>query len=136
MCLETTKAETKEFKEQNKNKEFIICYKVYKKYNNKLYSPFFSIEEEILPGEIKSNRSRLSFDKRDEDEYNHNGIWFIGRGIHVFTTLTEAKEWIGFNEIIFKVKCYMKDFVAYNKNFKEAVFKKVYLSKKEYNKVI
>ena len=26
MCLITTKVETKEFKEQNKNKEFIICY--------------------------------------------------------------------------------------------------------------
>ena len=30
----------------------------------------------------------------------------------------------------------MKDFVAYSKDFKEVVFKKVYLDRKEYNKVL
>jgi len=78
MCLETTREETEEFRRKNKDKEFIWGYKVYeilrfrddKDDKVKLRPLFFA--GSVEPGEIKSNRSRLNFDKRDGDTWYDN----------------------------------------------------------------
>ena len=145
MCLETTKEVTEKFRKKNKNKKFIWAYKVYQVRNNRLYSVIYGINL-ISPGEIRSNRSRLSFDKRDQDNWyvdedcNEDRIilWEISRGIHVFEKIVNTRNFSDFcsNRVIVRVKCLMKDFVAYDVVSKEAVFKKVYLDEKEYNKAL
>jgi len=77
MCLETTKEETEKFRKKHKNEKYIWCYKVYHArfggyYKAGLYNLIFNTIIKISPGEIRSNRSRLNFDKRDGDTWYDN----------------------------------------------------------------
>jgi len=136
MCLETTKEETNKFRNRNKDKKFIWAYKVYERVGSGLYSPFCCHFNGIIPGIVKSDRSRLSFDFRNKDYYVGNGLWEITRGIHVYLTKKAALKILGhnINRIVLKVKCPMSEFVACNK--KAAVFRAINLSQKEYDAAI
>jgi len=141
MCLATTKKETEDFRNKNQDKEFIWAYKLYEIYEGKLYPVWYHRYCSVKPGEIKSDRSRLSFDKRDEDYwtpsypyiYNSTASWSIRRGIHVYN----YKQLFNKNKYrMVRVRCFMSDFVACNGVVGEMVFRKVHLSEKEYNKAI
>ena len=146
MCLETTRKETEKFHRKNKNKKFIWGYKIYCLYKNKLYPPYFLNDDLVEPGIIKSDRSRLSFDKRDLDHcekiydcgFFDSIYWKINRGIHLFRSEKYARQNCGIydkNKVV-KVKCFMSEFVAYNEEYETMVFRSIYLSPKEYNKTL
>jgi len=145
MCLATTKKETEEFRKNNKNKESIWCYKIYKRVtrsNNRkvLRSIFYDTGCSIKPGVIKSNRSRLNFDKRDKDYYHGHfrstNSWNISKGIYVYKYKHDAKRHCNLDEKVVRIKCLMSEFVAYNSWDNIAVFRTVYLPEEEYNKAI
>ena len=148
MCLATTKKETEEFRKKNKDKESIWCYKVYKRFTrsnnrNVLRSIFYDTGCSIKPGVIKSNRSRLNFDKRDRDyciatvrAINSCLGWSISKGIYVYQYKRDAERHCNLDEKVVRIKCLMSEFVAYNSWDNIAVFRTVYLPEEEYNKAI
>jgi len=144
MCLATTKEETEKFRKKNKDKEFIWGYKIYTLESLNLYPVYYHRSKKIRPGEIKSNRSRLSFDKRDlddwYDEYVCNDdriiVWEINKGIQVYKYKHDAKRHCNLDEKVVRVKCFMSDFVAYDELGKQVVFRKIYLDEKEFDRAI
>ncbi len=147
MCLRTTKKRCEGFKKRTTD-NFIYAYKVVKVFHdekaiNRIISQYNYFQWK--PGFNKA---------RGVEDYIFKEIRGKGRtnvynGIHVFLTLKEAERFTGsyaydldYKFKVIKVKCLMKDFVAAGTRFshqrvtKEAVFKKVYLSKKEYKNAL
>jgi hypothetical protein len=70
-----------------------------------------------------------------------NDLCAVKHGIHVCNSLREAKRFKAHLEgvphaTIVKVTCYRKDFVATNYSKTQSVFRKVYLSKQEKDRVL
>ena len=93
------------------------------------FSPFY-YQKLLGPGVIKSNRKSTKITKKEK----YTGE--IEKGIHVFTTLKEAEIFCKteYEAAIVKVEVKPKDFVA--SAYSEAVYTKISISKREYDKVI
>lgn len=109
-----------------KNGKKITCYKVLRVIGNTLESPYFG--EEYKPGWNVSDRCEIAQGAK-EQEYHE-----VYKGIHVFTSKKVAKEDVLNGRIVVPVTCYAKDFVG--AGCCEAVFMKVFLSRKDYDKAL
>jgi len=147
MCLYANKKNPKKGKHRIRfDKDgFATCWKSYNYYNveysyrkNGLYSIIYDYgHKNILPGDIISNREEIIAGQDPRDDTNRNEIE-INRGIHVFTRKKTVEEHSkGYNQDrIVKVRCHKSDLVAVDKEIPNAVFMKVLLSKKEYDKAM
>lgn len=131
MCLLYDESSTKSFKEKNKNKKYIIVWKVYfRRKDGNYINIFYSDGRTIKPSTIvRSNRSdqKVGDDDLDEPNYCCSGLG-INRGIHVYLTREKAQDAFGSHAKV--VKCYanMEDFVACDNTRMgngEAVFMKI-----------
>lgn len=124
MCLAGSVSATQNYLEENKGKRKVKVYKILEDYRNgKLYSPYW--EKEYKPGYNNSNRplkARLIGYDRD-----------INNGIHVFTTKQAAEEYADlYNyKIVVELTANLEDLVAVSEEG-QAVFTRVYLTKKEF----
>jgi len=128
-------------------------YKVYGIYEDAVYPPYFSSNENIKSGEIVSDReTQEAFEDDYDNEYDADydaescgageNLGEINRGIHVCLSQDGAVKYFNYlhevgsstTYIIVKVKCYKKDYVAARVD--EAVFMKVHLSRAEYKRAI
>lgn len=145
MCMPNSKLGVEKFLNKHKNHKTITAYKVVyitkKVYSSKdckyvdiipqvkpPYKPFKANGETYLykVGENNSNaRRRLCKKNRD-----------IGPGLHVCLTESEAIYMRYGDRRIIKVKCNISDLIGVDKYGTRAVFKKFYISKTEYAKVI
>jgi hypothetical protein len=131
MCLLIDEKETKlikrRFREAKKNgKNYIVCYKMLENYKGKqLISPYRG--KRYSPGWNKSNR------KSSEITYLEYFYKEINRGIHVYSTYNGALETEEYGKELIPCLCYEKDFISGGK-YKECVFTKVYILKKDYEK--
>lgn len=128
MCLYNNKEDVIKFLKESKRKKkkFVWCYKrVILKYDNSGLLHFVTPYQrtKISPGWFISNSRRKKYSLKNEE---------IGRGIHVFNSKTER--WL--NRIYLKVKAYIKDLIGVDNHFGELCFKKIHISKTEYNKVL
>lgn len=126
MCLYVDEKETRLIKRRfaaakRRGKNYIVCYKIVKFVDNKIYSPYYP--KEYKPGWNKSNRRILKLTKNEKI--------YVNRGIHVMTSNSSIYVDIYENEIIIPVRCYEKDFISGGET-KEAVFTKVFISRKDY----
>ena len=147
MCLYANKKNPKKGKHRiSFDKDgFATCWKSYDyhhnvefPYRNGLYSIIYDYgHKNILPGDIISNREEIIAGQDPRDDTNRNEIE-INRGIHVFTRKKTVEEHSkGYNQDrIVKVRCHKSDLVAVDKEIPNAVFMKVLLSKKEYDKAM
>ena len=139
MCLYVSKSLTKSVKKRFKNGR-MVCYKILKKSWGCLYSPYHNLYWNF--GNINSDR----YDKIIVNECVFNGI-------HVHSTVRSAEKFIKKNlyysyYIIVPVICKEKDFIAagysdcptlrnsHDTIDNQAVFTKVYLRKKDYQKAL
>ena len=133
MCLvisdEDTKFVLKKFqKAKKRGQNYIICYKAlyYRNDINKLYSPYRSTKYNNGWNESsRFNTKILDVERKTEA---------IDRGIHVYTTLKEARKEFC-KDLIIPVRCYKSNFVSGGIG-REAVFTKVFLLKKDIEKFI
>lgn len=131
MCLYVDKKETRLIKRRfaaakRKGKDYIICYKILKIYwNKKIYSPFYP--KEYKPGWNKSNRK--------SPKLTRNEKLYVNRGIHVMTSKSDKYIDIDEDEILIPILCYEKDFVSGGEP-KEAVFTKIFITRKDYDDFI
>lgn len=131
MCLPYNHENTENFKK--KKVKSIMCYKLLEKRKQKnkfiLVSPIYYTKR-WLPGECRSNR-------RSKSVSNSEIRYGVDKGIHVYLTKRAAENNKSSWEVLVKVTCYLKDFIACsNSDYNEAVFTKVYLSKEEYDKAV
>lgn len=126
MCLLMLKDQKRAIKRLFKNRKQITCYKALVNYDNKLYSPAYHHYQWTF-GENISSRSYTTLLKNEYDAKQ------VGHGIHVYTSKKHATVYDG--EILVPVSCNLSDVVAVGHN-KEAVFTKVYLLRREYDKAI
>ena len=148
MCLTSYNDEFKEFKEKNKNKEFIYCYKVidwvflskyrivYKR-GGVYKTPFTNIEvSPVTNKEFKSNVTKEDKEKYSRYSKGNKGCYPVTRGVHVYTVKNRAEDvaksydTLCCKRHIFRVKCYLKDMLGYDKIAHEAAFSKVTWDKK------
>jgi hypothetical protein len=134
MCLVISDKDTKfvlrKFEEAKKNgQNYIICYKALNYYSdntNKLYSPYrYTKYNNGWNESSRFNTKILDAERKTEA---------IDLGIHVFTTLKEARKEFCKDQII-PVRCYKSNFVSGGIG-REAVFTKVFLLKKDVEKFI
>jgi len=158
MCLNTTKKEIKDFKEDHKDDEVVQVWKIYRIDGDEeqLLSPYGSFCRSMskgstlkCPGTIESSRESKQVPEPEKcfgsDYYTprKDKPWSIGRGIHVFTTRRSAgryrrvrRAWAEFkNSAIVCCQAKMTDYVAANDN-DEAVFMKISISKRNFRKAI
>jgi len=136
MCTTHNNEATKKFRKKNKNKKEVIVWKIYYKNSNSalthLYANKHGAHANIYRGqeEIVSNRIGKDYDPSD------HGIE-VNRGIHVFTTRKKAREYklwyLSYSARIFKCTAKMADLVSVSLR-NEAVFMKIRLPKKEFDK--
>lgn len=134
MCLVYDEKETQKllnrFNSLPKEKTTIDFWKVYEKRENILVAiwRWNKIEK---PGIVRSDRSSKKF------RIAENDITKINKGIHVFTNKKRAEDFAQKHEVVVKVQTRKQDFIAAsNQNVtKEAVFMKVEISEKEWNRV-
>jgi len=123
MCLLFNKSKTETFKKNNKGKKFIYAYKVMEKpdcwngLSGGVASPNFST------GRVDPKNGSFYVSNREnqtpfQDFHDSSTQQVICRGIHVFLKLDTAKVKASMfgNRTIFRVKCYIKDFVACSGN--------------------
>lgn len=130
MCLIIGEKKTKIIKEKlkNNNGEYIF-YKVlsYSPDNHGLKSPIQNWK--YSPKINRSNRKSKKILKTELDKRR------IYKGIHVYTSLTTAKQSKGWYECIIPVRCKLSDFVVAG-NRSEAVFTKIYIDPKDYDRIV
>lgn len=130
MCLIVNKEKSQKFYNDNKDKEFVYCYKVLLKDKFGLYSPIYHYE--WVPGKHKSN---LNFNYTLSDQKNK-----VTESFHFFLKKEDAERYIYLNNdyvyIIVKMKCFMKNFVAVGLagNYESITFTEVELEEEEFNK--
>lgn len=135
MCLVVDEKKTKGFwsTRGRKGKKWCWAYKIYEFHDNKLVSPYFGGVVDF--GEIKSNRCTQEAGSDDRDRNN----LCVSRGIHVIHNSKRISPWrkdcldFGQLPVVVRVKCYKEDFVAADDKG-EAVFMKVFLTRKEYRR--
>jgi len=130
MCLYAKKSSTERFRaKMKKNRGRIICWKSlnfnssYKELTSKLYYKIWT------NGWNKSDRKTKEW--TDVGDYQGRSDTEINHGIHVYRSGIWKKYPYS---VMVPVVCYEKDLVAADRN--EAVFMKVYLRKKDYQKAI
>jgi len=135
MCLYYDEVRTEEFKKANKGGRTVTTYKVFKLASEAyLKSVYFQCFHRN--GMIQSDRE-VQAPLKDIWDYDSDFSHEINRGIHVFLT----KEAVGIfsnedcDNVIVKVTCKMKDLVCVGED-NDAVFMKVFLTKKEYQKAL
>lgn len=128
MCLSYSKTATKELRRTKH--ETIIAYKVvcYSSYLNRLCSPIYGHMRWIRYWNISDRKStRLLSIERNSSQVYH--------GIHVYLSKSEATKNRYVDRIaVIKIKCDPKDLVAVNEDKTQAVFTKVYLPRKEFDR--
>lgn len=145
MCLYIDKEKTEKFLEENKDKEFVYCYKVVRV--NTLYgtcsniplveSPYFNYAWK--PGKHESESMIKYFD------VNISPANVVTKSFHFLTTEEDAVKYkkLEFsnpvNYKIVKFKCFIDSFVAAGcttqlNNLTSLTFRKVELSQEEYDK--
>ena len=126
MCAIVDLYSQKEFLKKHKNHKSVTVYKTLRK---NIYGELKSIhyDELYVPGITKSN-SKAKLQKRDNTEVN--------RGIHVFLTKERAEidNAYGYKTIV-PFKALIEDLICVECNGR-AVFRKVELSNKEYERAI
>ena len=148
MCL-LNATNGKNWIRQFNNKKYITCYKIVQvgKRNNGKYFLVSEIMCHIYrAGNNFSDRKKQQLSKScNDNKYFENGkpYWYVNNGIHVFTTLQSAKDEFGniydyddMCEVIVAVRCRPEDLVAYSSIDKEAVFMKVQLEAREFDRAI
>ena len=106
-----------------KGRQTITCYKYLRKCVDGSYvSPFYKTTYPFV-GVVKSNRTST---KVYESEIDFSCIDY---GIHVYASRQMAKIMSDLREVV-PVLCERKDFVALNKEWREAVFTKVRIHKR------
>jgi len=146
MCLMARKSDPTKGRRQVifGEKGCVICWKVYsrsgydKTWNREmgLHPLFYNKNKRVFNGWIYSGRKDpAGEDILDVTSSFHRAIE-INRGIHVYTTIQSARRANThnfLNTIIVPVCCYESDFVAVDRRKSQAVFKKVFLYKKDYD---
>jgi hypothetical protein len=146
MCLYVDKKRTEKFLEDNKNKEFVYCYKIVRVFESsnlwgditQVNSPYFKYEWN--PGKHESDS------KIEHSNVNFIPQTIVNQSFHFFVKEEDAKKYfekemfsVCYHKII-KVKCFMDSFVAagYNSPYypllTNVAFRKVELSQEEYDK--
>lgn len=129
MCLTYSKIATDKLRKDNKDKKFIICYKVLKRNNTDLLSPVIE-RFKWKTGFNTSNRESTKLTKTEIDECS------VYTGIHVCLTENVADDYKWYSyEVIVPVRCYLSDLVAASR-LGYAVFRRVYLNPHDYKKAI
>jgi len=161
MCLDAKRHATENLrKKMKKNGGKIVVYKTVLRSGNqhgsRLKTPYRG--KEISPGWLVSDRipDKISFRCNDENRskkmydyddktnpnrdyyYDNQNVVGVDHGIHVFVTLDDAKCECLDGEKVVSCIAYLKDFVAAGDFFssKSAVFNKVFVPEKEYNRVL
>ena len=139
MCLIANKDNPKDESIFEFNEEgYTYCWKIYTLENGVL-KPWLYGSKNIKPGWINSNRQTTRV-PIETDSTNFHGKLIVERGIHVSLTIPNAKHQIVVTgDTLVKVRCYKNDLVATgigDHGGCEAVFNKVFLDEKEYNKVV
>jgi len=150
MCLFWTAESTRRMRKniRRRKSKSIVAYKVYRKYDRWLLSPFLACRDGgtvSCSGDIVSSRESNDLYSSEKPRYygeSFTGNGSVSLGIHVFLDKEEA---IAFRErenkyhrgylgylVIVKVTCHSDDFVASNEH--EAVFTKVCISEEEFKK--
>jgi len=130
---------------QFEGQKYITCYKVLEVDKNRknkirLFSPYQGTI--YYPGVIVSSRKfDNSFYKLGECcgdiLENDSDFWSIKRGIHVLTTIEEATGYMyEGKEVILSVRCKVEDLIGYNKDLERAVFNKVYVEQRSYDRAL
>lgn len=131
MCLYIDEKETRLIKRRfaaakAKGKNYIVCYKILRiNWNKKMYSPFYP--KEYKPGWNKSNRKTPKLTRYEK--------LYINKGIHVMTSKSDKYVEVDEEEILIPVYCYKKDLISGGQD-KEAVFSKVFITRKDYDDFI
>jgi hypothetical protein len=123
--------QTKIIKNRLKKNGYLNLYKVLSIVNGQTVTPY--MEADFYPGWNISDREST---KITETPNSWDDILEINNGIHVFTNREGARELKSFGDgdVIVKVKCLAKDFVAAGDN--QAVFTKVFLPKTEHTRAL
>jgi len=150
MCLSADKDNPLEGKFSIKfdSKGYAKCWKSYDngkksdwspKRKPGLYPTVCNCAEPVSYGEIVSNREDNCAGRDCRDNFMiDTDLIEINRGIHVFTRKKTAETHSGPhpNDRVVAVRCHESDLVAVDAAYPNAVFMKVLLSKKEYDKAM
>lgn len=138
MCLFIDKRRNRELKNRFKTCDYIMCYKIIERI---LIPP----HPTILIGIWRSMyQYQIGWNYSDREDITLTKIEIddkaIRHGIHVYTSKKTAKHNVNisgspFHFKIIPVKCHKRDFVAAGKHG-EAVFCKIFISKKDYQDAI
>lgn len=123
MCAYVNIKQQNEFLNKHRNHKTVTVYKVLVNNNGILISPYYYTQ--YLPGWIKSN-SRAKLQSKDLREIN--------KGIHVFINKKSAELLASYGRVYVKMTANLEDLICVGDN--DAVFKKVYLSQKEYERAV
>lgn len=124
MCALVDAELTKKYVNKKKNTTYVKVYKRLTVDNNKLLAPFMYTE--YKPGINKSN-SRAKLQTKNSAEIN--------RGIHVYPNKEDASRRVRGWEVIVEMKAKISDLICLG-SCDEAVFRKVELSQKEYDRAL
>ena len=116
------------------------CWKVYNVRQFHL-TTLYHRHQPVAPGWIVSNRrhQEVGMDGSDNRPTSYSQrLGEVGRGIHVFRTRKRAKGWAARfpSGVVVPVKCRRGDLVAVGCSDAEAVFMKVHLAQKDYDKAM
>lgn len=126
MCLDNSKEDVEKFikKCKSQNKTYIWVYKYVSFYKNNLVGPY----RNRYKYKVGWNRSSS---KRTSPYYKNQ---YVSLGIHV-----ASKPNMYYLGELIKVKCYLKDLIGVSQMYvsgREFVFSKIWIPKKEYDKVM
>ena len=138
MCCYIDKNKTEQLRKRLEKQGFITAYKVYEGGCDMLRPACYSSYRVTRAGWIKSDRPSIDQDVTTDDGESEEycGEWYsVNRGIHVVLTKKETKSWVEIltNPKVVPVRCYKKDLVAAGRHG-DAVFLKVFLAEKDYDK--
>lgn len=136
MCLTSIGKHVRKFLVDNAGKEYVTCYKVVRckdAVKKILIGPVRAYPYSYKPGINQAYDSYNSPVKKFGSRYNTRSIDF---GIHVYTSRKKAQRYTSGAHFVVPVKCKLKDLLGINLLDKHAVFTKVELSQRNYNRAM
>jgi len=127
-------------------KGYVICWKIYRSYlpedyhkKRRILYPLYQFSGLVGQGWVRSGRKVKAGFGSDINKSSHIIIY---KGIHVYTSIISARRelnnlsYLTSDLVLVPVRCHKSDLVAMDKEYAQAVFKKVFIEKEDYKKAI
>lgn len=139
MCMSNYPNQVKKFLAKHKGKSFITAYKVVSRYQEEKYSYLKVGIPKLMAPFIGNKTYKVGYNfSNSEAKRACTTNIDIKRGIHVCLTQNEAKCMAKQSSLkrVVSVKVYIKDLIGVGRDSKRAVFKKIYINKKDYENAV